>query len=301
MTMLPRTPWPLAGLLAAVVLACACGTAQAQPPTPLLWKVSDADSSLYLLGSFHLLKPGDYPLAPAAYAALEDAEQVLFELAPDELNDPALARQMASAALLRDGSTLQQALPPETWAQLVAFAQAREVPIANLQPFEPWYASLVVALTELSAAGLDAGLGLDRHMAERAASAGKPVFGLETGAQQIAVFDGMAPALQLQALQDTLAERGSLESEVDQLHALWRAGDAEGLFEQTGAEMKRDYPALFERVNVDRNQAWLPRLQAALDRSQGDDTLVVVGALHLLGDEGLVAQLKARGYTVERL
>ncbi len=290
-----------ASFLAALLLACTTGLAQAEPPKPLLWKVSDADNSIYLLGSFHLLKPSDYPLAPSAYAALADAEQVLFELAPAELNDPALGRQMAAAALRRDGTTLQQSLPPETWAQLVAFAEKRQVPIANLQPFEPWYASLIVALTELSAAGLDAGLGLDRHMAERAANASKPVRGLETGAQQIEVFDGMAPALQLQALQDTLEEMGSLESEVDKLHALWRAGDADGLFEATGAEMKREYPALYQRVNVDRNQAWLPRLQAALDQSQGDDTLVVVGALHLLGEDGVVARLQAQGYTVERL
>jgi uncharacterized protein YbaP (TraB family) len=288
-------------LLAAVALAGAVGLARAEPPKPLLWKVSDADSSVYLLGSFHLLKPSDYPLAPSTYEALADAEQVLFELSPAELNDPALGRQMAAAALRRDGSTLQASLPPETWAQLVAFAQKRQIPLENLQSFEPWYASLIVALTELSAEGLDPSLGLDRHMAQRAAGDGKPTAGLETGAQQIAVFDGMAPALQLQALQDTLDDAAGMQSEVDRLHALWRAGDAEGLYAATGAEMKRDYPELYQRVNVDRNLAWMPRLQAALDQSQDDDTLVVVGALHLLGEDGLVARLAAKGYTVERV
>jgi uncharacterized protein YbaP (TraB family) len=292
---------PFTRLLAGALLAGATCLAHAEPPKPLLWKVSDADNSVYLLGSFHLLKPSDYPLAPAAYAALDDAERVLFELSPAELEDPALGRQMAAAAMRRDGTTLQQSLPPETWAQLVAFANKRQVPIDNLQPFEPWYASLIVALTELAAGGLDPSLGLDRHMAGRATQAGKPTAGLETGAQQIEVFDGMAPALQLQALQDTLEESAGMESEVDKLHALWRAGDADGLFEATGAEMKREYPALYQRVNVDRNQAWLPRLKAALDQSADDDVLVVVGALHLLGEDGVVARLAAEGYTVERL
>lgn len=291
-----KTTWLLAALL-----AMASALAHAAPPTPLLWKVSQGDRSVYLLGSFHLLKASDYPLAPSVYGALEDAELVMFEIAPAELNSPDLARQMTAAARREDGLTLQQSVPEATWAQLQSFARRRQLSPESLQSFEAWYASLVVALTELSAAGLDPGLGLDRHMAERAQAASKPVQGLETGAQQIAVFDGMAPDHQLQALQDTLDEVDSMDREVDALHALWRSGNADGLFERTGEEMKREYPGLYDRVNVQRNQAWLPRVEAALASGTADDTLVVVGALHLLGEDGLVAQLAARGYDVERL
>ncbi len=288
-------------VIAALLLATVAGAAHAEPPKPLLWKVSDADNSIYLLGSFHLLKDSDYPLADSTYAALADAEQVVFELSPQEMNDPAMGQKMGAAARRTDGKTLQQSLPEDTWNQLSAYTAKRGLPIANFQPFEAWFVSLLVSVTEMQRFGLDPEKGLDKHFAARAQKAGKPVRGLETGDQQIALFDGMDPKEQLQALQDTLSEVAEMESEIGKMHALWRAGDGDALFQATGAEMKLQYPALYQRINVQRNQAWLPRLAAMLDDSASDDTLVVVGALHLLGDEGVVALLKAKGYTVERL
>lgn len=288
-------------VLAALLLATTAGFAQAGPPKPLLWKVSDADNSIYLLGSFHLLKETDYPLAASTYAALEDAERVVFELSPAEMNDPRLARKMAAAAMRTDGQTLQQSLPASTWAALSVYTAQRKLPIANFQPYETWFVSLLVGMTEMQAVGLNPQLGLDKHFAERAVAAGKPVTGLETGEQQIALFDGMGEKEQLQALQDTLSEVANIKTEIGKLHDLWRAGDAEALNVRTGAEMKAEYPALYQRINVERNQAWLPRLAGMLDESASDDTLVVVGAMHLLGEDGVVAMLKTKGYTVERL
>lgn len=288
-------------LFAALLLSLAAGVAHAEPPKPLLWKVSDADNSIYLLGSFHLLKDSDYPLADSTYAALEDAERVVFELAPAEMNDPALGQKMGAAAMRTDGTTLQQSVPEETWNQLLAFTIKRGMPIANLQRFEAWFVGLIVSLTEMQALGLDPEKGLDKHFAQRAAEAGKPVSGLETGDQQIALFDGMDATQQLQYLQDTLSELSNVEAEIDRMHGLWRSGDGQALYAATGAEMKAEYPALYQRINVDRNRAWLPRLAGMLDDSDSDDTLVVVGALHLLGDDGVLAMLKAKGYQVERL
>lgn len=288
-------------LFAALLLSLAAGVAHAEPPKPLLWKVSDADNSIYLLGSFHLLKDSDYPLADSTYAALEDAERVVFELAPSEMNDPALGQKMGAAAMRTDGTTLQQSVPEETWNQLLAFTIKRGMPIANLQRFEAWFVGLIVSLTEMQALGLDPEKGLDKHFAQRAAEAGKPVSGLETGDQQIALFDGMDATQQLQYLQDTLSELANVEAEIDKMHGLWRSGDGQALYAATGAEMKAEYPALYQRINVDRNRAWLPRLAGMLDDSDSDDTLVVVGALHLLGDDGVLAMLKAKGYQVERL
>ena len=86
-----------------------------------------------------------------------------------------------------------------------------------------------------------------------------------------------------------------------QLHATWRGGDAQRLWELVGEELESDYPALYQRIDVQRNQAWLPALEARLQRPGDDDTLVVVGALHLLGEDGLVELLRARGYAVERV
>ncbi len=303
---MPMNRWIPAALLALALsasVACARETAEpaAAPPVPLLWKVSDADNSVYLMGSFHLLKPEDYPLAASAEAAFADAEQVVFELSPAELADPSLGQKMMQAALLPPDRTLQAQLSAETFARLEGWAARRGLPIATLQRFEAWYVGLVVGLTEMQVLGLSPEHGLDKHFAGRATAAGKAVAGLERAEEQIALFDGLDPALQRQSLEETLAEVEAMEQRVEQMHALWRAGDGEGLYALTGAEMKAEYPALYERINTARNLAWLPRVQAMLDAQADDDALVVVGALHLLGEDGLVRLLEAEGYTVERL
>lgn len=288
--------------IAALLLALALpGCAGAEPPKPLLWKVSDGDNSLYLLGSFHLLREGDYPLAASTDAAFDDAEKVVFELTPTEMADPALGQAMAAAARFEGDATLQSRLPADTWARLQAHAASRGMALEFLQAHEAWFVSLVISVTEMQRLGLDPALGLDKHFANRAVAAGKAVAGLETGAQQIALFDGMDAAQQEQALDDVLSDLGALGQEINRMHALWRAGDADTLHAESGAKMKAEYPELYERLNRERNLAWLPRLQALLDESHDDDALVVVGAMHLLGEDGVVELLRARGYAVERL
>jgi uncharacterized protein YbaP (TraB family) len=287
--------------LAALFCLLLAGPACAEPPRPLLWKVSDKDNTIYLLGSFHLLKPADYPLAPSTDAAFRDAEQVVFELSPAEMADPAAGVRMAKMAERSDGRTLQESLPAATWQALQAYAATRNMPIDHYQGMDTWFLSLVISLTEMQLLGLDTELGLDKHFADRAVKAGKATRGLETFDQQIALFEGMSADEQRQALQDALEDAAEMRTEIERMHALWRAGDAEGLFEETGAELKAKYPGVYKRLNSDRNRAWLPRLRAMLDTPGSDDTLVVVGAMHLLGEDGVVELLRAKGYRVERL
>lgn len=289
----------LAPLLSSLLVLPAVAAADA--PTPLLWKVSDADNAVYLLGSFHLLKSDDYPLAASTDAAFEDAERVVFEISPEEANSPSLAQGFQAAALRGDGGTLQQSLPAELWAQLQAHVQARGGNAAALQGFDAWYVSLVIVLGEMQRLGLDPSHGVDRHFIDRAVAAGKPTMGLETGVQQIALFEEMTPEQQVASLADAIGEAAELKEGIERLHALWRAGDADGLAEETIGELQREYPALYARMNRDRNLAWMPKLRAMLDDSDSDDALVVVGAMHLLGDDGLVTLLREAGYTVERL
>jgi uncharacterized protein YbaP (TraB family) len=149
--------------------------------------------------------------------------------------------------------------------------------------------------------GLDPALGLDRHFGAAALAAGKPATGLETGDQQIALLDGMDRVEQLQFLDEALDDAAPGNDDDARLHALWRAGDADGMWERLGGDMQRDYPRLYQRIDVERNLSWLPAIEARLQGPGGDDTLLVVGALHLLGPDGLVERLRAAGYAVRRI
>lgn len=294
--------------LLASALAIHAAPAAAKPPVPLLWKVSDADNSVYLLGSFHLLKPGDYPLSADVDAAFADAERLVFELSPEEMGSPALSMQMGQAGLRTDGTLLNSQLPPDTAAQFDAWAVANASALQRmqltpqvLQMFEPWFAGLMVTIVEMTKFGLDPKLGLDAHLAAKAQQAGKPTAGLEAGAEQIAFLDGMDKAEQLQFLQESLKSSTEGRAAIEKLHAAWRDGDAKTMWDDMAVEMRRQFPKLYQRINVERNNAWVPKIAQHLAQPGTDDTLIVVGALHLLGEDGVVEKLRARGYRVERV
>ena len=287
--------------------ATAASASAKAPPVPLLWKVSDADNTVYVLGSFHLLKPGDYPLSKDVDAAFADAERVVFEMSPEEMESPALGMKMGQAALRTDGTQLDSELSPDVAAKLKAWIAANGEHLQKggvqgpmLQLFEPWFVGLMVSLTEMTKMGLDPKLGLDTHFAQKARQAGKPTAGLETGEQQIAFLDGMSKEEQVQMLAEALDESAEGRAEMEKLHRQWREGDAQGMWQGMAAEMKVEYPKLYQRINVERNDAWLGKIEQRL-KADKDDTLLVVGALHALGSDGVVEKLKARGYSVERI
>ena len=295
-----RAPKTILAFGLALLVASGASIAQASPK-PLLWKVSDGDNSLYLLGSFHALKPADYPLAASVDAAFADAEALAFEMSPEEMNSPGLAAKLIGAARLADGQTLKAAIPAAEWLRLEKYASTRSFPLDNFQGIEPWFVSMVISLREMAAIGYDPKIGLDQHLMGMAARAGKRTRGLESADDQIAALDSMTPIEQQQTLSETLDEVHDPKGKIDELHAIWRRGDAQALENAMGAELQQKYPKLYKRINVDRNQAWLPKLRIMLDNETHDDTLVVVGSLHLVGADGLVSQLKSRGYKVEKL
>ncbi|HZF98908.1 MAG TPA: TraB/GumN family protein [Pseudoxanthomonas sp.] len=261
-----------------------------------------------MLGSFHLLKPTDYPLSKDVDGAFADAESLVFELPPEEMSSPALGAQMGRAALRTDGTPLDSELSSETRTLLTKWLESNRADLQRtgltaqvLQRFEPWFVGLTITLVDMTRQGLDPKFGLDAHLAARAGAAGKPASGLETGAEQIAMLDGMGRQEQLQFLAEALSQSADGREETMRLHKAWRDGDADRLWNGMAVEMKRQYPDLYRRINVDRNDAWMPRIEQRLKVPGDDDTLVVVGALHLLGPDGVVEKLRARGFDVQRV
>lgn len=273
----------------------------AQSPRPLLWRACDTDNCLYLLGSFHLLTAEDYPLAQSVDTAFADTARLLFELSPEDMDNPETGRRMAQLARRADGSSLQSRMPEADWVRLEAFSKARGMPLQQFQAFEVWFVALMVNVVEMQRLGLDPALGLDRHMQQRAIKAGKPASGLETVDAQLQVFAGMSDVEQLEAMRDTLDTLDRIEQEIRELHTLWREGDEAALTERFVSNMAEKYPALYRRIQVQRNQAWMPGLRAQLDGVRDDNAMAVVGSMHLLGDEGLLAMLRKAGYRVERV
>lgn len=283
--------------LAAAVLAMALlcgGGALAEGGKSFVWRIDDADSSVYLVGSIHLLPPRAYPLPAPFQTAFEDAEIVAFET-----DIAALREAETQAALLQaaqyDQGTLASHLGERLYAQTrLALARAG-VPMAQVARFKPWFVAGLIELRLFIADGFRRELGLDGHFYERAVAADKAILPLEPLAEHLRVLIGMPPEMSRAFLAATVTNLDELENAPSEVYTLWRAGDAAGLAALTREQVAAN-PALYERLLFARNAAWLDDIEALL--AGPDDAMVVVGALHLPGERGLLALLRQRGQRV---
>ena len=289
-------PAPSAGIAPTIA-----ATAPSGPPLPLLWKVSDADNAVYLLGSFHLLKESDYPVSDDVEAALAGSARVVFEITPEQLKDPATAQKFMATARYDGERTLGSVLPADLREKLDALLLPRGGSAAQLDDYKPWFVNLSLVLGLSQALGFSPERGLDQYLMQRAAAAGKATGGLESIEAQLQALDGAPVSEQIAGLADFLDRPQDMPAMLGDMHVAWRSGDVEQLEALTGADMREHTPETYRMVVVDRNDAWTPKLRAMLDGADTTDTLVVVGALHLLGEDGVVEKLRAQGYSVQRI
>ncbi|MBT0570969.1 TraB/GumN family protein [Curvibacter sp. CHRR-16] len=284
-------------LLGLLVLGLAPLHAQTQnhavPPEPLLWQVTQGQRTLYLLGSMHALKADDYPLASSVYAALNAAQQVYLELSSESMTDPEQITYMLQAGTQPVGRTLQQTVQPSTWQALQAFSSQRKLPISSFQGLQPWMAAMTVTTTQLKEQGFDASIGLDEHIRQRAMAAGKQVLGLETLREQIALFANWDATLQDQFLAEALDDTAHGGNALDRLYTHWRSGNADALAQDFLDDMRDTSPQMYAQLLVQRNRTWMPVLLAYLRQPGAGQALVVVGAGHLVGPDGLVQLMQA--------
>lgn len=271
------------------------------PPVPLLWKVSDRDNAVYLLGSFHLLKPDDYPLSQDVDQAFQSSDKVVFEIPPEEMLDPSTGQKFLAAASFADGRTLSQVLPPATREKFNRILAQRDSSVAQFDGYEPWFVNLSLMLGISQQMGFSADSGLDQRLMQQALASKKPTGGLESIDSQLQVLDGSPMTEQVASLKEFIDKPTEMPGMLNDLHGAWRAGDVARLDALAREEMKDKTPETYRMVNVERNDAWVPQIQQMLDGVKKGDTLVVVGALHLLGSDGVIEKLRAKGYTVERI
>lgn len=263
-----------------------------------VWEVKGEKNSVYLLGSIHLLRSGDYPLPAVLDTVYEDAEVIFMEVDMDDLDPIASQAAFTQYGMIQDGKTLQDLMGPEYYSSALVAAEKIDIPLDMLQQTEPWYAAMTVEIMMLGRIGFNPTLGVEMHMMSRAVADGKPIEGFETIEEQLQFLDNMSLSAQREMLLSTLEESTKLAEIMDQLIDAWRHGDLE--FLETGL---LDELAKQEELNkvlvVDRNHRWVEEIEPMLD--DDDDYLIVVGALHLVGNEGVPRQLAKRGFAVHQL
>ncbi len=281
----------------AVLLLLVVATAASAQSRNFLWKATGAKGALYLAGSIHMLTADAYPLSPAFDAAYRESDLLVEELDLGAMLAPESQMAMLTRGMLPSGQTLDTVASRETLALVTKHAAALGLPLDPLRRFKPWALALTLLGMAWQKAGFQAELGLDRHFYDRALADRKPIRGLETVDFQISRFDEMSMPDQDKLLQQSLRELETETAAVATLAAAWKAGDAATIERIVLADVKTD-PVMYRRLIVERNQMWLPILDTLAQRPT--PAFVVVGAAHLVGPDGLLAALRAKGYTVDQ-
>lgn len=282
----------------AVVMLTAGSWARAEERSDrsFLWRVESPTTTVYLLGSVHLMKEDAYPLNPAIEKAYDDARVLVFEVDLDQLTAAAL--QLLAAGTLPDGKRLRDTLSRETWDLVDSRLADLGMDAAGVQGMRPWLLAVSITTAELARAGYGGAAGVDLHFFERARAEGKPTVELESIDDQVSLFANLSPDEDEAFLRYTIEELDTIIPVVDELVAAWRTGDVTAA-ESLLTEAYTEFPDLFRRLVSDRNRNWLPQIEQLLAGDQ--PAMVVVGALHLVGDQGLLELLRRRGYRVEQV
>jgi uncharacterized protein YbaP (TraB family) len=283
--------------VAAAVVVALSASASAQTRN-FLWKASRGPNAIYLVGSVHLLSKDYYPLSPALDRAFQECDLLVEELDFGEMAQTESQMMILMRGLLPAGQTLDKVVSPATFTLVSDRVGALGIPVEPLQRFKPWALALTLLGLEWQAAGFDASLGLDKHFYDRAIADGKQVQGLETIEFQISRFDDLSMDEQDRMLASTIKELETEKASVTALADAWKSGDAPTV-ERIVLQELRSEPRMYQRLLVDRNRDWLPKIDALFSRPR--PAFVVVGAAHLVGPDGLLAMLKAKGYTVEQM
>jgi len=263
----------------------------------LLWKVSKGSSSVYVLGSIHYLRSENYPLKKAILDAFETSKRLVLEIDLNATSGQAAQRLMLEKALFRDGTSLPQNISAETYQLAAERATQLGIDMGIFNPMKPWFAAINLIAIKLKALGLDPRRGVDQYLAGEAKRRGKPISGLETLDFQIGLLDQLSKQNQEAMLRETVSELDLLDRNIDEIVRSWADGDEAVLAKLLLAGMV-EFPEIHQKVIVERNRRWVPEIEKLLE--QGSGALIVVGAAHLVGRDGVIEMLKTKGYSVEK-
>ena len=286
---------PLGTLLTVCAwLTASPAVADGHPP---LWRIDGRHNSVYLLASVHVLRATDDALSEPVLRAYKAANALYMEVDLDDLDPEAAGQFTMEHGVLPEEQTLRDILGPERYGTAHQQALDLGLDLDQFAQLEPWVVAITIAQMQFAKLGLDPSAGVEQRLMERAKQDGKAIAGLETLADQLSALDSLPMKLQGEFLLVSLDEASDMEQEADQLINAWARGDTTALARTLVHDFDK-FPELYRSLIVDRNRKWADEIGALLD----DDAnyLIVVGALHLVGQDSVIELLRAHGHPAQR-
>ncbi len=263
-----------------------------------LWKVEGKSNVVYLLGSVHVLKPENFPLPAPLESAFSNAQVAVFETDVEKLAEPETQEKLMSKARLPAGETLKQHLSAETYDAFASHVKEIGLPVEAFESMKPSIAAMTLSMLEGAKLGADQEHGLDRYFIGKAHKEGKQITWLETVDFQIDMVTGFSKEEEDLVMKISLKDMGKVKEEFGDIVKAWQTGDSAGL-EKFLNESVQEAPSIYKRLLTDRSKSWVPKIEEFL--SGDKNVIVIVGAAHLVGKEGVVELLKKKGFKVTQL
>jgi len=284
------------GAVASVALATA-GFAAPAKADPAIWVVKDADSTIYLFGTVHLLKPDAQWMSPKVQAAFDESQDLTLEIA--NVDDQGAATQAVLKWGVDMAHPLSSKLSDADKAKLAGAEAAYGIPGPNLEPLKPWLAGLTFTLAPLQKVGFDPKSGVELNLLTKARARQESVLGFETFDDQMGYFDNMPQEQQIAFLRESIDNAPKAADELDRLEKAWEVGDVDTIGHLLNDDMKKDDPKLYDLLLTKRNERFAAKIA---DKLKGKGvSFVAVGAAHLAGPDSVQAQLAKMGIKAKRL
>lgn len=263
-----------------------------------LWSVSNGKNTIYLGGTIHILKPNDYPLPKEYEAAYKKVSWLVFETDINAVESPEFIQQFAQQMMLPADDHLQKHLSPKVYQRLVEEAAKHQWPVEHFNRMRPQMVALTISIQAIQQLGYTAE-GVDSYFNNKATSDSKITSYLESAQQQLNILTNMASENEDELLIQTLDDLPDIKNLMQKLANAWRTGNRAALIEHGLLDMDKDFPEMYQDMIKQRNDNWMPIVENLIKHPE--KKMVLVGALHLVGEDGLLQRLEKKGYTIKQL
>ena len=264
----------------------------------ILWKSEHNGHTLYLMGSIHVLKQNNYPLAPAMEIAYRDSDVVAFEVDIAESESVATQQLFLQHGMFHNGQTLQDNISKKTFQNLQQYLTTIQLNPSLFNSMKPPLCAMTITIMEMQRLGFDAQYGLDRYFNRKARNEGKKTDALETIEFQVKLFFDQSPSQQELFLKQTLTEMKELKSIMQKMEIAWVTGNTIHLSSLL-LESFTNFPEFYEQLLLQRNRNWIPKIKQL--HAQNRSSLIIIGAAHLVGKGSVIELLTNQGYKLEQL
>lgn len=282
-------------LILIIVTRFGAGPVRADSP---VWRIDKGGNHLFIGGTIHLLSASDYPLPSAFQRTYKQAAKIVLEADIQKMQRPDYQQNLLRQLSYLHGQKLTEVLSPATFQSLQSYCASNGIALEAMLGFKPGMIVMVLTLSELKRLG-QTGTGVDEFFLKMAVKDQKPLGYLETVEQQLAFISDMGAGQEDDLIRYTLDEMEQLPGMLQSIKTAWRQGDLDQLEKISATPFKQEFPAIHDAILDARNNDWMPQIESMFLSREVE--FILVGALHLAGESGLIAQLQQRGYRVKKL